>query len=66
MHGEERGKCFWWESQKDRDHYEDLECRLENTIKMDLREVGWGAVDWINLAQDKDWWWSIVNIVMNF
>jgi hypothetical protein len=28
--------------------------RWENDIKMDLREVGWGGADWIDLAQDKD------------
>jgi hypothetical protein len=28
---------------------------MDNT-KMDLREIGWGCVDWINLAQDRDLW----------
>jgi hypothetical protein len=28
--------------------------RWEGNIKMDLREVGWGGMDWINLAQDRD------------
>jgi hypothetical protein len=28
--------------------------RWEDNIKMDLREVGWGGMDWINLAQDRD------------
>jgi hypothetical protein len=32
---------------------------------MDLREIGWGSVDWIQLAQDRDWWWALVNTVMN-
>jgi hypothetical protein len=39
--------------------------RWEDNIKMDLREVGWGGVDWINLAQDRDRWRSLVNAVMN-
>jgi hypothetical protein len=30
--------------------------RGEDNIKMDLREVGWGGMDWINLAQDRDRW----------
>jgi hypothetical protein len=34
-------------------------------IKMDLREVGFGDVDWIHLAQDRDRWWALVNTVMN-
>jgi hypothetical protein len=39
--------------------------RWEDNIKMDLREVGWGSMDWINLAQDRDRWRSLVNAVMN-
>jgi hypothetical protein len=34
-------------------------------IKMDLKEVGWEGMDWIALAQDKDRWWALVNVVMN-
>jgi hypothetical protein len=33
---------------------------------MDLREIEWGVVDWINLAQDRDRWKAFVNTVMNF
>jgi hypothetical protein len=32
---------------------------------MDLQEVGWGHMDWIDLAQDRDRWWPVVNAVMN-
>jgi hypothetical protein len=32
---------------------------------MDLGEIGWITVDWIGLAQDKDKWRSLVNVVMN-
>jgi hypothetical protein len=39
--------------------------RWEDNIKMDLREVGWGSMDWINLAQDRDRWRAVVNAVMN-
>jgi hypothetical protein len=38
--------------------------RWEDNIKMDLRE-GWGDVDWIDLAQDRDRWRSVVYTVMN-
>jgi hypothetical protein len=32
---------------------------------MDLREVGWGGMDWISLAEDRDRWRALVNTVMN-
>jgi len=32
---------------------------------MDIRETGWEGVDWIRLAQDRDQWRALVNIVMN-
>jgi len=41
-----------------------LEHRWENKIKIDLSEVGWGNMDWINLAQDGDTWRALVNVVM--
>jgi hypothetical protein len=33
--------------------------------RMDLGETGWGGVDWINMAQDKDRWRALVNSVIN-
>jgi hypothetical protein len=39
--------------------------KWEDGIRMDLREIGWVSVDWIQLAQDRDWWWPVVNTVMN-
>jgi hypothetical protein len=36
-----------------------------DNIKMDLREIGWGGNDWIDLAQDRDRWRALVNMVMN-
>ena len=40
--------------------------RWEDNIKMDLQEVGGGGGDWMELAQDRDRWWALVNTVMNF
>jgi hypothetical protein len=39
--------------------------RWDDGIRMDLREIGWGSVDWIQLAQDRDRWRAVVNTVMN-
>jgi hypothetical protein len=39
--------------------------RWEDNIKIDLREIGFGDVDWIYLAQDRDRWRALVNTVMN-
>jgi hypothetical protein len=39
--------------------------RWEDGIRMDLREIGLGGVDWIGLAQDRDRWWAVVSVVMN-
>jgi hypothetical protein len=36
-----------------------------DNIKIDLREIGWEGVDWVDLAQDKDQWRTLVNTVMN-
>ena len=39
--------------------------RWEDNIKMDLKEVGCGIMDWIEVAQDRDRWRALVNAVMN-
>jgi hypothetical protein len=39
--------------------------RWEDGIRMDLREIGLGGVDWIQLAQDRERWQAVVSAVMN-
>jgi hypothetical protein len=39
--------------------------RWEYNIRMNPREIGWGGMDWIDLAQDRDQWRALVNTVMN-
>jgi hypothetical protein len=39
--------------------------RWVDDINIDLREIGWDGVDWIDLAQDRDQWRALVNTVMN-
>jgi hypothetical protein len=39
--------------------------RWKDGITMDLREIGWGSIHWIQLAQDRDRWRAVVDTVMN-
>jgi hypothetical protein len=39
--------------------------RWMDNIKIDLREIGWNGIDWIDLAHDRDQWRALVNTVMN-
>jgi hypothetical protein len=39
--------------------------RWVNNIEMDLGEIGWDDMDWIDLAHDRDQWRALVNTVMN-
>jgi hypothetical protein len=40
-------------------------CRRVDNIKMDLREIGWSGMNMIVLAQDRDQWMALANMVMN-
>jgi hypothetical protein len=42
-----------------------LRRRWVDNIKMDLRDIGWDDMDWIDLIQDRDQWRTLVNTVMN-
>jgi hypothetical protein len=55
---------YWWESQRERPLGRPRRRWVDN-IKMDLLEMGWGGVDWIGLAQDRDKRRALVNAVMN-
>jgi hypothetical protein len=37
-----------------------------DNIKMDLRDIEWDGVDWIDMARGRDQWRAVVNMVMNF
>jgi hypothetical protein len=63
--GVERNVCrVLMGNQKERDHLEDQGV-VTNVIRMDLREIGYGTVDWIQLSQDGDRLRALVNTVMN-
>jgi hypothetical protein len=55
---------YWWECRKKEDHWEDQDVG-EGRILIDLREIGWDGMDWIDLAQDRDQWRALVNTAMN-
>jgi hypothetical protein len=40
-------------------------CRLVDNFKMDIKEIKWDGVDWIDLAEDRDQWRALVNTVTN-
>jgi hypothetical protein len=52
---------FWWGNPKGKGTID----VGEDNIEMDLRVIGWGDMDWIDLAQDKDQWRALVNTAMN-
>jgi hypothetical protein len=54
---------FWW-TPKGKRPLGRPRRRWENNIKIE-REIGWGGVDWIHLAQDRDQWRALVKTVMN-
>jgi len=56
---------FWWGNLKERDHLGRPRRRWESNIKMDFQELGYGGMDWIELAQDRDGWQALVNVVKN-
>jgi hypothetical protein len=49
---------YWWESQKERDHWED-----QNVGGCTI--LGWDGVDWIDMAQDRDQWRALLNTVLS-
>jgi hypothetical protein len=56
---------FWWESQKEKRPLGRPRRRWEDNIRLDVREIGWGGMDWIDLAWDRDQWRALVSTVMN-
>jgi hypothetical protein len=52
---------YWWESQEERDHWEDQDVGVWTILKWIFNR--W---DWIDMAQDRDQWRALVNTVMNF
>jgi len=55
---------FWWGNLREREHSEDLGTDGEDNVKIVLQEVGWGDMDWIDLACDRDLWRAHLNALM--
>ena len=54
---------FWSENLKKTDQFEALSVHVRVKIKMDLQEIRCKGVNWINLAQNRNKWWAVVNRV---
>jgi hypothetical protein len=55
---------YWWDSQKERDHWEDQDVGGW-TILIWILEIEWDGVYWMDMAQDRDQWRALVNTVLN-
>jgi hypothetical protein len=56
---------YWWGKPEEKTPLGRPRRRCEDNIKMDVQELGFGGMDWIDLAQDKDRLRALVNKVMN-
>jgi hypothetical protein len=69
LHEWEKGEMytgFWWGGRSEgKRPLGTPKCRREDNIQTDLQEMESGGMDWIDLAQDKERWWALVNAVMN-
>jgi hypothetical protein len=54
---------YWWEIQKERDHWEDQDVGGWTILKWLLER--WDGMNWIDLAQDREKWRALVNMAMN-
>jgi len=56
----------WWASLRERGHWGGPRRRWEDNIMMDLKNVGGGRGDWMELAQERDRWRALVGTVRDF
>jgi hypothetical protein len=55
----------WCENQNERDPLGRPRRRSVDNIKLDLRDIGWNGVDWIDMAENRDQWRDLVYTVLN-
>jgi hypothetical protein len=56
---------LWWGNLRERDKFRRPRHSWEDNIRMFLQEVRCGSMDWIDLAQDRDSWRVLVNVLTN-
>jgi hypothetical protein len=56
---------YWWQKPEGKRPLRIPRRRWADNIYMDLREIGWAGMDWIDLAQCRDQWRALVNTVVN-
>jgi hypothetical protein len=56
---------YWWESLEGKRTLGRPRRRCVDNIKMNLRDIGWDGMDWIELAQGKEQWRALVNTLKN-
>jgi len=56
---------FWWGKLREREHLEEVGADGEDYVKTGLQEVGWGGMDWIDLACDTDLCRAHLNALVN-
>jgi hypothetical protein len=64
--GEKIHTGFWWGHLNERDHLEDSGVDRGIILRRVFGKYVGGCMDWIELAQDRDRWWTLINAVMNF
>jgi len=57
---------FWWGNPRERDQLEDLNVDGRIIFEWIFKEQDWEAVDWIDVAQDKDSWRTVLNAEFKF
>jgi hypothetical protein len=56
---------YWWEKLEGKTQLRRARRGWVDNNKLYLRKIGWGCTDWIDLAQDRNQWRALVNIVTN-
>lgn len=57
---------FWWRKLEKRGHLKGPDIVVVDNITLDLKEIKWEGIDWIKLVQDRDKWWALVNMMVEF